>query len=206
MLPFSKSQFFDIFLEFNTSIWPLQLLAYLLALTVLAALFRRSGGIIVALTLALMWLAAAAYHVLFFAKINTAAYLFGAMFAVQAALFLAYYSRQRFVLNWSGNFGIAGIALVAYASVAYPLLGLFAGHRLVELPSFGVTPCPATLFTFGILLLIPRPLPFWLVTIPGIWSLIGGSAAVLLDVPQDWPLLFSGALTIPFLLRRSTST
>ena len=28
----------------------------------------------------------------------------------------------------------------------------------------------------------------WLLAIPFIWSLIGGSAAFLLDVPQDWVL------------------
>ena len=31
-----------------------------------------------------------------------------------------------------------------------------------------------------------------LLVIPVVWSLVGGSAAFLLDMPQDWPLLASG--------------
>jgi hypothetical protein len=37
--------------------------------------------------------------------------------------------------------------------------------------------------------------------VPGAWSLIGGSAAFLLDVPQDWPLLFR-VLLVPVLALR----
>jgi hypothetical protein len=52
--------------------------------------------------------------------------------------------------------GLLGLALIAYALVVYPLIGLWFGHSLGELPAFGVTPCPLVLFTFGILLLAQR--------------------------------------------------
>jgi len=35
----------------------------------------------------------------------------------------------------------------------------------------------------------------------GVWSLIGGSAAFLLGIPQDWFLLFSGISVVLILLR-----
>jgi len=38
--------------------------------------------------------------------------------------------------------------------------------------------------------------------IPFIWSLIGGSAAVLLHVPQDWLLLVSGFITVLLIIVR----
>jgi hypothetical protein len=38
--------------------------------------------------------------------------------------------------------------------------------------------------------------PRRLLAIPLLWSLIGGSAAFLLGVPQDWLLLFSGVVTV----------
>jgi hypothetical protein len=89
--------------------------------------------------------------------------------------------------------------LILYACVLYTLLGLWAGHRYPEMPMFGVTPCPVTIFTFGVLLLTTAPVSRWLLVIPVIWSLIGGSAAFLLQVPQDWLLLFSGLSVIPLL-------
>jgi hypothetical protein len=66
---------------------------------------------------------------------------------------------------------------------------------------FGITPCPLTLFTFGILLLASGRIRWSLLVVPGAWSLIGGSAAFLLDVPQDWPLLFM-VLLVPVLALR----
>ena len=66
---------------------------------------------------------------------------------------------------------------------------------------FGFTPCPVTLFTFGLFLLATAPIPRGLLAIPLIWSLIGGSAAFLLGVPQDWQLLFSGAAIVLILWR-----
>jgi hypothetical protein len=61
---------------------------------------------------------------------------------------------------------------------------------------FGVAPCPVTIFTFGMLLMTTRRFSYWLLVIPFIWSLIGGSAAILLDVRQDWLLLVSGLIAV----------
>ena len=63
-----------------------------------------------------------------------------------------------------------------------------------------------TLFTFGLLLLTVRPVPSAILIIPFIWSLIGGSAAILLDMIEDWPLLASGFVAVALLvLRRPVS-
>jgi hypothetical protein len=70
------------------------------------------------------------------------------------------------------------------------------------LPAFGITPCPLTLFTFGLLSLTQAPVPRRLLLVPVAWSLIGGSAAGLLGIPQDWPLLAGGGVTLVVLLLR----
>ena len=85
-----------------------------------------------------------------------------------------------------------GLAFAAYAAILYPLIGMMTGHRYPAMPMFGVTPCPVTIFTFGMLLATVPPISLWLLAIPFVWSLIGGSAAILLHVPQDWFLLVSG--------------
>jgi hypothetical protein len=46
-----------------------------------------------------------------------------------------------------------------------------------------------------------QPLPWPVAIIPVIWSLIGGSAAFLLGVPQDWPLLVSGMVSVLIMWR-----
>ena len=69
---------------------------------------------------------------------------------------------------------------------------------------FGIAPCPVTVFTFGLLLLTTEWVPRRLLVIPVVWSVIGGSAAFLLAIPQDWPLLVSG-VTVLALLRRDAN-
>lgn len=173
-------------------------MAYLVGAAALVFALRggRLADRVVAAALAAMWLwTGAAYHLLHFAAVNPAAGLFGIAFLLQGLLFLGAAVSGRPLAfkairgGWRCGFGLF---LVAYAAVLYPLLGRLAGHRWPEVPSFGVTPCPVTIFTFGVLLLSAARVPVWLLVVPALWSVIGGSAAVLLAVPQDWMLLLGG--------------
>ncbi|MET4177303.1 hypothetical protein ABIB99_008427 [Bradyrhizobium sp. LA6.1] len=156
---------------------------------------KRSDEIIAGVLAAMRAWTGLIYHLMFFAPINKMAYAFAALFAIQVEAFGYVGVIQRRMTFGRSNCPEAwiGIALVLYAAVIYPLLGVAAGHEPAELPAFGVTPCPVTIFTLGILLLTIRPFPRPLLIIPILWSLIGGSAAILLGVPQDWLLLASGS-------------
>lgn len=210
MLPFTREQFLGVFAAYNDAIWPLQIGTYLFGIIVVALLFRpgRSSDRIIAGVLATMWVwTAVMYHGLFFAPINPAAYLFGALFLLQGGL-LAYAGAQRDRLRFGFQPGLAawvGAAFMVYAAVLYPLIGIATGHAYPEMPMFGVTPCPVTIFTFGVLLLTQR-LPRWLLVIPFVWSLIGGSAAIVLGVTQDWLLLVSGFVAVPMIVLRDRGT
>ncbi|MBX3602073.1 MAG: hypothetical protein KF863_15740 [Rubrivivax sp.] len=206
MLPFTREQFFDVFARYNAAVWPAQVAAYLLGVAAVLALLRPSpaGHRLVAGVLAAMWIwTGVAYHGLHFAPINPAALAFGALFVVQGLLFaVAGVARQRLVFGPTRGWAAAlGWGLGAYAAVLYPLLGLWSGHAWPVQPTFGITPCPVTLFSCGLLLLTTAPVPRWLLLIPVLWSLVGGSAAFLLGVPQDWPLLFSGLAVVLLALR-----
>lgn len=193
MLPFTQAQFFAVFTAYNAALWPVSLAFYGLAAVALASL--RPRGLI--LVLAAMWAwTGIAYHAVFFAPINPAAYLFAVLFVAEAGLLLREAARgdegRPAPAHWVS---VIGILLIAYAMAAYPLLGLAFGHAYGDLPQFGVTPCPVTIFTLGCFLLRYRRPRWLLLVIPLIWSLVGGSAAILLAVPQDWPLLASGVGT-----------
>lgn len=212
MLPFTSEQFLAVFVAYNEAIWPIQIAAYLLGVIAVALLFWNPPGadrIIVAIVAA-MWLwTGVAYHALFFSAINKAAYIFAALFIAQggALIYAGVYRDQLRFGNRTRPLSWVGVALMIYAAILYPLIGLSTGHRYPEIPMFGVTPCPVTIFTFGLFLLATPPLSRWLLVIPFIWSLIGGSAAFLLHVPQDWPLLVSGFVAVPLIVfgtRRST--
>ena len=153
---------------------------------------RVAGGV-----LALFWLwDGIAYHLLFFSKINSAAYIFGAGFILQGLLFFAYGAVSdrlalRFERGWRG---VLGLALIIYAALVYEVVGHLSGHGWPRAPLFGVAPCPTVIFTFGMLLLSIRPVPVFLVAIPLVWAGIGSTAAILLGVPEDLGLVVSGLI------------
>jgi hypothetical protein len=205
MLPFTHEQFLAVFASYNAAIWPAQGVAYGFGLVAVALVsLRRIGASrAAAAILAVMWLwTGVAYHWAFFSGINRAAWYFGALFVGQALLTI-----HAGVLRTELRLGAApglrfrlGGALIAYAAIVYPLIGLWAGQVWPGIPMFGVTPCPVTLFTLGMFLLA-ESVPRRLLVIPALWSAVGGSAAILLHVPQDWVLLAGSALALPLLLR-----
>ena len=144
-----------------------------------------------------MWLwTGVAYHWAFFSAINKAAYAFGLGFVVQAVLLLhrglgpspptiSFRNDRR---SW-----LAGVLLL-YALCLYPILGIAAGETWPAIPLFGVTPCPLTIFTWACLLLAKEGISWWLWAVPLSWSIIGGSAALLLSIPQDWILPIAGTI------------
>ncbi|MES1148171.1 MAG: DUF6064 family protein [Bradyrhizobium guangdongense] len=211
MLPFTPSQFLAVFVAYNGAIWPVQIVAYLLGIAAVVLLFLRTrhANRLIAGILALMWLwTGIAYHGAWFSEINKAAYLFAALFVAQGC-FLAHAGVVRGQLHFGLGADLAtavGAAFIAYATIAYPLIGVAVGHAFPEMPMFGVTPCPITIFTFGFFLLTTGRLPRLQLVIPFIWSLIGGSAAMLLHVPQDWLLLVSGCIAVVLIVARDRRT
>lgn len=207
MLPFTSEQFLTVFVSYNNAIWPIQIAAYLLGGIAVALLFRKKpeADRVIAGILAMMWLwTGLGYHGLFFSVINKAAYLFAALFVVQG-FYLVYAGVFRSQIGFGLRPGMAtwvGAVFLAYSAIIYPLIGMTIGHPYPAMPMFGVTPCPVTIFTFGMFLLTIGPVPRGLLVIPVVWSLIGGSAAILLNVPQDWLLLLSGCVAVPLVLVR----
>jgi len=197
-MPFTVEQFFDVFASYNVAVWPAPVVAYLLGVLAVALAFREdsASGRIISGILALFWVwMGLVYHLGHFRRINPAANLFGAFFILQGLLFLASAYRGRLLSR--PRFDprrIAGGVLILYSMLAYPLIGQAFGHSFPRTPMFGVAPCPTTIFTFGVLLWADKPVPHHLLAIPFLWSLIGVSAAVNLQVPQDYGLGIAGVV------------
>jgi len=193
-LPFTRAEFFAVFASYNDAVWPAQIAIAGAALAaVRAAWTGRSGAATWLLALLWAWMGVV-YHWAFFQRVNPAAALFGAVFLAEAALLAGAAMGKRVPFEAMGGWrGAAGWALVAFAAVMYPIWGLATGHEPRELPVLGV-PCPTTILTLGLLFWVPGGPPRRLLVIPVLWSLVGGSAAFILGVPQDLGLLVAGAL------------
>lgn len=197
-LPFTTDQFLDVFGLYNTSVWPAQIFLLLIALvSLLFSVFKtRSSSLIISVSLSILWLwDGIVYHFIFFRPINKLANLFAALFILQAVLFL-YFGVITKQLNFEYKnriVNVAAIVLFLYALIFYPLLGIAFGHIYPRIPTFGL-PCPTTIFTFGLILLVDKRINAILFIIPFIWSLIGFSAALKLGILQDIGLLASALI------------
>jgi hypothetical protein len=205
LLPFSARAFELVFTVYNAVIWPLQPIVHALGFLMLGCLAAptRIGNRFTAFFLAALWAwTGLVYHVGFFAAINPVAFAFGAAFALQGALLFdagrrglrafAGAGRARTLLAWT---------LLLYSAALYPLIGLWLGTGYMNSPAFGVTPCTLTLTTLGVLLLCGPSVPARLYVIPIAWAGIGGSAAPLLGMLQDWPLPAAGLVGLLVVLR-----
>jgi hypothetical protein len=198
-IPFTTDEFLGVFERYNESIWPLQLVFFGLAVYACFSIVRKASHTInfVFSLLAFFWIwMGVFYHLIFFSQINKAANIFGILFIAQGLMFLYYGAyRQRIKLEVARDVpGVLGFVFVVYALIGYPLLGGLTGHVYPAAPTFGV-PCPTTIFTFGILLFAQKRVPWYLLIIPFLWSLLGFSAAINLSVPQDYGLVIAGVVS-----------
>ena len=195
-LPFSESDFLNLFGRYNTALWPVVALMWALTAGIAIQWWRlghRDRSIFALLAIHWAW-SGIVYHWLFFRLINPAAVIFGALFVVQAALFawLAISPRGAFRLDMSVR-GALGVILMAYG-LFYPALGLMFGLHYPRLPLFAV-PCPSILFTAGALL-AACGVPRYAYIAPILWSVVAGSAALALGIQADLALIGAGGLLL----------
>ena len=204
-LPFTVEQFFAVFRDYNTTLWPAPIFLVALAVAAIALVVvpRRYSGAGISAILAFLWAwLALAYHLAFFAAVNPLAYVFAGVSLAGALIFLwqgVILRRLEFRLAPNARTAF-GVALVAFALVVYPAWSASAGHPYPDLPTFGL-PCPTTLFTVGLLALLVRPHPRSPLAVPVLWSFVGAQAAFLLDVPPDLSLLAAGAIGVGLIAR-----
>ncbi len=205
--PFTVEQFLEVFRNYNETVFPIQIFFYLTSILIMYQVVKPGfkSDRIINDVLAFLWLwMGIVYHLLFFTAINKVAFVFGAAFIGQGILFLMLgVLKDQLTFKFRADrYGITGIILILFALVVYPMIGYALDHRYPLSPTFGL-PCPTTIFTFGLLLLMDKKCPVVILIIPFIWSIIGFTAAFQFGIIEDTGLLVSGLLTISMLLFRN---
>jgi len=201
--PFTTGQFLDVFRRYNEAVWPAQVALIAVALAAAFAAYRanvrrswRWAQVSILLLAALWSWTGIVYHKHFFAALTPAGQTFGSLFIAQAGLLVitAWQNGSSFA-RASRASRVAGAAIVVYALLVYPALGMLVGHRYPLMPTFG-TPCPTTIFTFGIFCLFPSSIPRFAMAIPVLWAVAGSYAAVGFGVREDLGLLVAAVAAI----------
>jgi hypothetical protein len=209
-VPFSYEQFIQVFKNYNTAVFPMQIIFCVMAAVAVYFSLKRNhlAGKIISGILSFFWLwMGVVYHLIFFIAINKAAYFFGGLFILESIFFLVYgvlKDKLVFRLQQPG-YGMIAIILIAYALLIYPLIGFALGRVYPYNPTFGL-PCPTVIFTFGMLLIMEKKFPWIIIVIPLLWSLIGFFAAIFLAVKEDIGLLIAGVSTALLLVVKSRTS
>jgi hypothetical protein len=206
-IPFTVTQFLEVFKVYNLSVWPMQTVLYILGIAAIYLSLKKTSNsnkiIIVILSFYWLW-TGVAYHLMHFTAINKAAYVFGTAYIIQGVLFLfAGVVRNKLFFHYkSDTYGILGALFICFAMVIYPVLGYIFGHVYPYSPTFGL-PCPLTIFTFGLLLWTEGKLPLFIIVIPFLWSVIGFSAALAMGIYEDIGLLIAGVVASSMIVVRN---
>ena len=191
-LPFTSSEFLEVFRRYHEATWPAAIVLPCLGLACawLLQSERSSARRAALVILGSLWAwTAVAYHHVFFAPINPAAELFALLALAQAVMFLyASVGGLNPPPRYVDADRIVGGAIIAFALVLYPALGYLAGHRYPRMPTFGL-PCPTTIFTVGMLAFLRAPYPRSVLAAPIVWSAIALQAAFLFGMHEDLVLL-----------------
>jgi hypothetical protein len=199
-MPFTVEQFFNIFLGYNTSVFPFQIILFLAGIFSLSLIIFKSkyAGKFTSYLLVILWLwNGIVYHIYFFSKINKAAIAFGTLFILQAVFFLIeFVIKKKLDFTYDRKFDmLTGYFLILFGLIIYPVIGLIPGKEIGYIISFGL-PCPSVIFTFGIIIASRKNYTLYKLIIPVIWAFIGFFAALKFGVYQDVALPVSAVIAI----------
>jgi hypothetical protein len=202
-LLFSPRTYYQLFEIYNAAIWPAQIVALGLGLTIISLLGRAAAGRgrVIAAILAACWLwIAIAFHAHRYATINWAAVYFAWAFGLEAALLIWMgIVRGRLVFERPADPGSrAGPWIFLFALVVEPLVGPLLGRGWRGVEIFGVAPDPTAVATLGILLLANSRGRWLLMVIPVFWCAITGAFLLAMKAPDFWIAPLAGVIAILF--------
>jgi len=193
LLMFDPEVYLRLFPRYNEAIWPAPLISVVLVLFILTLVLKPRPGSdrVISAVLGLFWVwTGAVFHFSFFATINIAAPVYGALFVVQGGLFLwtgAIRGRLAFsadrLADCGRDFGLAAVALVFH-----PAVSIAMGGSWLDAPLAGLAPDATLVLTLGFLGLAKGPKPRHLLIIPALWCVIATLTAWLVAVPALWVL------------------
>ena len=213
-LMFAPETYWRQFELHNTALWPFQLLPPAILLAWVVAMVRGPAqrhetvlrwGVA---GLAVCW-GFVAWALLWqrYAPINWAAQAFALLFAAQSLALLGLAARSNLQTTPPSGRRVFALTLLAWATLAHPLLALAFGRPLIQAELFGTAPDPTALATLGWLLLAEarsrsgRGLLWTLQAMALVWCAISAATLWTMGSAQGWVLLVAAVLTLSVLWR-----
>lgn len=207
MLSFSLEEFLVVLENYNLAIWPLQIIAYALILLVLfiSAKPTKHSVKIVSAILSFFWLfTGIVFCFIYWAPTHLFGYIFGICCTAQGLLFLYSIFRSDITIGLPNKTNmLIGILFILYAMIGYQILGYYLDNIYPKFFAVGLVPCPTTIFTFGLFVIINTKIPIKYVAIPFVISL-GGFLAAYNGIYEDIGLIILGIWGTILIIKRNS--
>jgi len=205
-IPFTTEQFFNVFENYNLTIFPVQIIILLLGFAGLFFLHSKETykNKIIGISLGFLWIwIGVVYHLIFFAKINETASVFGGIFILQGILIVINtFINDKLTFTFESKLkDYIGYFFILFGLIIYPFIGYYTEGSISRTISLGL-PCPSTIFTLGFFLLTNDKFPKYLLIIPTLWAILGMSAAIQFGVYQDFMLIFAALIANICLIKK----
>jgi hypothetical protein len=198
-IPFTTEQFFGVFEKYNTAVFPMQAVLFLVGCTILFLIGTglKNRNRLIGCLLGCVWIwTGVAYHLLLFTAINKAAYIFGGAFILQGVLFIVLACRDKLFFSFGRTVPQRiGFSLILFGLALYPVIGYMIERSVAHAITFGL-PCPTTIFTFGLLGLCSGGVKKRYMAVPLVWSFIGLNAAISMGVYHDVVMPIAALYTV----------
>lgn len=199
-------QLLEAVATYNQAIWPMQIIGYVLALITVVLAFKKTvwASRINFAVLTFFWLwVALMYWLPSAGPAFPIGYVFLVLYLIEGVLFLVQAVKGKLTFGtYNKIHTIGGLTMILYTMIGYPLLGIFLGHPYPEASLIGLTPCPLTLFTFGLLLLTRSAVPIILLIIPFFWGL-SGVLWISIGMWEDIGMVLGSIIALVLILRRN---
>ena len=209
MLSFKTSEFFPVLEQYNQDFWPLQVLAFVLALAIVLLSVKNTKWktrVIFSL-LAFFWLwTGLVFCLLYWGPNYIYAYFFALIFTIQGGFFIKQSIQPSFNFTFKIGFrSTIALLLLVYAMLGYQILGIALDHIYPRFFSVGLVPCPTIIFTLGLFLLANKKIPNYLLILQiiGAFSLV---IAVFSGIYEDIGVLIAGIVAIILILPKRPKT
>lgn len=199
-------QFFNVVKDYNLTIWPMQVIAYILGILALILAIKKTkySSRIISAILVFFWLwVGFIFSRIYFIKVFNMAGIYVVLCIIQGIIFLIFgVFRPNISFRFKPNvYSIIGIFFIIYAMICYPAIEYILGRGYPKILPFGLVPCPTIIFTFGLFLWTDKKLPKFILIIPLILA-ISGFLAIVLGIWEDTGLIIAGILgTIMIVIR-----
>lgn len=206
MFALSIKDFMLVLEQYNTTIWPMQIVAYLLVGVALFFSIKSSkySQRILLVIMAFLWLFnGIVFNLIFWTPSHFFGYVFGIFCIVQGLIFLSGLKGTDLLTSYESSiYSFTGIIFIIYAAIGYQVFGYFLGHIYPNFFPVGLVPCPTTIFTFGVFLIIHKRISIKYYAIPLIVAL-GGFLAANIGIYEDIGLIIAGLLGTYLIIRRN---